>query len=95
MAKRTGQQPDAVWERINLSIMRGGGITPEDLLQDAWHGSPALPFPRFQMQFMGSGQGAQSFGAGMYFAQVRSIAEGYRVSESLRKGLEAVWGFGA
>jgi hypothetical protein len=43
----------------------------------AWHGSPHR-FDRFDMTRIGSGEGAQSFGHGLYFAEKRGIGRRYR-----------------
>lgn len=45
--------------------------------QSAWHGSPHQ-FERFDLGAIGSGEGAQVHGWGLYFAQDRKISEGYR-----------------
>lgn len=42
----------------------------------AWHGSPHK-FYRFLTEFMGSGEGAQAFGWGLYFTDLESIAREY------------------
>lgn len=42
-----------------------------------WHGSPH-DFDKFLTQFMGTGEGAQAFGWGLYFAEDRAVAENYR-----------------
>lgn len=47
------------------------------LAQSAYHGTPSL-FDKFSLQFMGTGEGAQAYGWGLYFAGNRKIAEGYR-----------------
>jgi len=43
----------------------------------AYHGSPAI-FENFNPEFIGSGEGAQAFGHGLYFAENPKIAENYR-----------------
>lgn len=43
----------------------------------AYHGTPHL-FDRFDMSKLGTGEGAQAYGHGLYFAQDPSIAESYR-----------------
>ena len=43
----------------------------------AYHGTPHL-FDRFDMSKIGTGEGAQSYGHGLYLAQDPSIAESYR-----------------
>ena len=42
----------------------------------AFHGSPHR-FDRFSTEFMGSGEGAQAFGWGLYFTDLESIARNY------------------
>lgn len=43
---------------------------------DAWHGSPHL-FDKFTTEKIGTGEGAQAFGWGLYFTDVESIARNY------------------
>lgn len=43
----------------------------------AYHGSPH-DFDRFSMDKIGSGEGAQAFGHGLYFADEEAVARGYR-----------------
>lgn len=45
--------------------------------QPAYHGSPHL-FERFSLDKIGTGEGAQAFGWGMYFAGRKEVAEYYR-----------------
>jgi hypothetical protein len=45
--------------------------------QFAYHGSPNL-FDKFTLNHIGSGEGAQVYGWGLYFAGERSVAEYYR-----------------
>lgn len=47
----------------------------------AWHGSPH-DFDEFKLQYIGSGEGAQAYGWGMYFAGKKDIAEYYKKSVS-------------
>jgi hypothetical protein len=61
------------------------GVTLE---QSAFHGTP-YRFDRFSLEAIGSGEGAQAYGWGLYFAQSESIAQfyrdaGIRISPSLR-----------
>lgn len=59
------------------------GLAPEPdpnqqtLFQPAYHGSPHR-FERFDLHAIGSGEGAQVYGWGLYFAQRRGVAESYR-----------------
>lgn len=46
-------------------------------LQSAWHGSGAL-FDEFDLSFLGTGEGAQAHGYGVYTSEQRRTAEGYR-----------------
>lgn len=50
------------------------------LNQRAWHGSPHRGIEKtgFKLNRMGTGEGAQAFGWGMYFAGRREVADGYR-----------------
>lgn len=43
---------------------------------DAWHGSP-YEFDKFTTEKIGTGEGAQAFGWGLYFTDLESIARGY------------------
>jgi hypothetical protein len=49
---------------------RAGGIR-------AYHGSPH-DFDRFSMEKIGTGEGAQAYGHGLYFAEAEGVARGYR-----------------
>ena len=52
--------------------------------QKAWHGSP-YSFDRFDLGKIGTGEGFQAHGWGLYFAKDRKIAENYRDVIRLRK----------
>jgi len=43
----------------------------------AYHGSPHT-FERFDMSKIGTGEGAQAYGRGLYFAEAEDVARGYR-----------------
>ncbi len=45
-------------------------------VDDIYHGSP-YSFDKFTTSKMGTGEGAQAFGWGLYFTDVKGIAEGY------------------
>jgi len=49
----------------------------------AYHGSPHS-FDRFDMSKIGTGEGAQAYGHGLYFAENEGVAQGYR--DALTKG---------
>jgi len=52
-----------------------GSLIPEWMT--AYHGTPHV-FDKFSLDAMGSGEGAQAYGWGMYFAGRKNIAEWYR-----------------
>ena len=55
--------------------------------QSAWHGSPHV-FDKFDLGAIGTGEGAQVHGWGLYFAQDKKIAEGYR--DRLLQSLQSI-----
>lgn len=65
-------RPDASMEE---TLNQGGGI--RQLLQEAWHGSP-YDFDSFDLGAIGTGEGAQVHGWGLYFAKDKKVAEGYQ-----------------
>lgn len=56
---------------------RNGRPERNVLYQSAYHGSP-YRFDRFSLAAIGTGEGAQAYGWGLYFAQKRDVAEYYR-----------------
>jgi hypothetical protein len=50
---------------------------PEEFEQRVFHGSP-WRFDRFSLEAIGTGEGAQAFGWGLYFASRREVAQWYR-----------------
>lgn len=52
-----------------------GGVGPSGIR--AYHGSPH-DFDRFDMSKIGTGEGAQAYGHGLYFAENEGVARGYR-----------------
>lgn len=62
-------------------VVQNGGLSrpsPADaFFQRAFHGSPHQ-FDHFSTQTMGTGEGAQAFGWGLYFSSQREVAEYYR-----------------
>ena len=55
----------------------------EKFLQPAYHGSPHT-FDKFSTEKIGTGEGAQAYGWGLYFAENKGIADSYRKSLSPR-----------
>lgn len=89
MAERTGRPIGELWAAMKPQIVAAeAGLDAQGrrLDQPAWHGSPHI-FDRFSTAYLGTGEGAQAFGWGMYFAQKRGIAKFYRDKEvSKRRG---------
>jgi hypothetical protein len=56
---------------------------PRILNQSAFHGTPHR-FDRFSLEYINTGEGAQAFGWGLYFAGHKSVAEYYRETLSSR-----------
>jgi hypothetical protein len=57
------------------------------LYQSAFHGTRARDIPRFSLEKVGTGEGAQAYGWGLYFAQNRNVAEAYRRALSEPMGM--------
>ncbi|MCC6991769.1 MAG: 2'-5' RNA ligase family protein, partial [Acidobacteria bacterium] len=66
-----------------LFQMKDGSPLP--LYQPAWHGSPHV-FDEFSLHKIGTGEGAQAYGWGLYFAGNKAVAQYYR--EQLAGGLK-------
>ncbi|MDR3357693.1 MAG: hypothetical protein LBN96_02310 [Desulfovibrio sp.] len=66
--------------------------------QPAFHGSPKRGIESMSADFIGTGEGAQAFGWGLYFTESRGIGEGYRKSLSsgvaYRLGDDGVYTYG-
>lgn len=67
-------------DNVNLSI-----LNQPVLNQSAWHGSPHR-HTKFSLEHVGTGEGAQAYGWGLYFASLRDVAEWYRDNLSSRQG---------
>ncbi len=61
---------------IDESLERAAAINEPGM--EAWHGSPHSFTGQFKMDRLGSGEGAQAYGHGLYFAENKSIAKHYR-----------------
>src|ERR1700688_330515 len=53
------------------------GAEPKELFQAAYHGSP-YDFDAFDTGKIGTGEGAQVYGHGLYFAENEKVARGYQ-----------------
>lgn len=61
------------------SVENNGRYNPNDpnvLHQSVWHGSPH-EFDAFRLDKVGTGEGAKSFGFGLYFTETEEVAIGY------------------
>jgi hypothetical protein len=86
-AMAAGRAGERLAERVVPQIMDAGG-RPAQLLQDlgqgsirpmdVWHGSPHGPFPKFDSSKIGTGEGAQAYGHGLYTGEARGTGEEYR-----------------
>jgi hypothetical protein len=82
-AYRSAQEGD--WGNAGLNAM---GILPfiPMLGKTVWHGSPHT-FDKFDLSKIGTGEGAQSYGHGLYLAENPKVAEDYRRNLSVTKQL--------
>jgi hypothetical protein len=62
-------------EQMGMNVVRGFTEGPATIR--AFHGSPHR-FERFDMSRIGTGEGAQAYGHGLYFAGNEDVAKGYR-----------------
>lgn len=69
-----GLDTDNGYSVASSGNMPSGGST---FFQAAYHGSPHT-FDKFKMSAMGTGEGAQAFGHGLYFTDSEEIAKFYR-----------------
>jgi hypothetical protein len=58
---------------------------------DAYHGSP-YTFDKFDISKVGTGEGAQAYGHGIYFAESPGVARGYQMALSQKAGEETTIG---
>lgn len=87
-AMAAGRAGERFAERAVPRIMERGGMGAE-MLQgmgrgtvsplDVYHGSP-YKFDRFDASKIGSGEGAQVYGHGLYFAEAPEVAKGYQAT---------------
>ena len=70
-ADKTGESLETVRERLMASVRNSIAV---------WHGSPHRGIEKtgFKLNKIGSGEGAQAYGWGMYFASLRGVAEHYQ-----------------
>lgn len=86
MAKRAGISKAEMYSR--LQFKKAENVPNGVKFQiDAWHGSP-YEFAKFELSKIGTGEGAQAFGWGLYFTDLEGIARDYaeNLSDRVRKG---------
>ena len=83
-AKESGHtvltEADVVKLQQQLAQTEAETKTGQILFSTAWHGTPhrGIEQEGFKLHRIGTGEGAQSYGWGIYFAEERAVAEGYR-----------------
>ncbi len=76
----------AMLRKMREAVIEGGDIGGHGMaFMVAWHGSPH-DHDRFDSSRIGTGEGAQHFGYGLYFAGAREVAEHYK--NTLSKGID-------
>ncbi len=75
----TGQKPDS--DQNDLSSSRTepkSSLTPQTNVPDGASVIGEFPLGRFNLKYLGTGEGAQAYGYGLYFADDKALAEMYR-----------------
>ena len=77
-AARLAVKPEADAPKPKVAPnVRSVETPPEPTGVIAYHGSP-YSFDRFDISKVGTGEGAQAYGHGLYFAEAEPVAQGYR-----------------
>ena len=77
MAKRAGVTTEQMYQKLSFQKANEKDLPQGVKMQvDAWHGSP-YEFDKFTTEKMGTGEGRQAFGWGLYFTDLKGIAEAY------------------
>lgn len=88
MAARVGKTADELYRESGLTFEKV--TTAEgDFYQPAWHSSPHV-FEQFSTDKMGTGEGAQMFGWGLYFSQKKGLYDHLRKAVSKELVIEGV-----
>ena len=77
-AAKLGITPEAMFQRYPLRIQAQSVADGAVLDQPAYHGSPHRGIDAFSTDKIGTGEGAQAYGWGLYFASKKDVAEYYR-----------------
>ena len=70
-------------EQAYQTMMQAAGMAPVGMI--AWHGSPHK-FDKFSLDKIGTGEGAQAYGHGLYLAESPEVAANYRNPGGPRSG---------
>ncbi|MDR1515659.1 MAG: hypothetical protein LBS45_08190 [Synergistaceae bacterium] len=68
---------------VKIQLRREGETSPIELAQSAYHGTPHRGIEKMSLNAIGTGEGAQVYGWGIYSAQNRQVGEEYRRNVSL------------
>ena len=79
-AERRGldEDPFALYQKEAPKIQDGEGVASGSFNQSAFHGTPFHGIDKFSTDKIGTGEGSQAFGWGLYFAGKKEVAEHYR-----------------
>jgi len=72
-------------KKTDFAFSKGGDVEGDDGIT-AYHGSPHS-FDQFDIGKLGTGEGAQAYGHGLYFAANEKVAKSYRNGIALNKNL--------
>jgi hypothetical protein len=75
-------------EGVMMGTTAPGDVPPPGIV--AYHGSPHS-FDQFDTSKIGTGEGAQAYGHGLYFAEGEGVARSYRDALTAEKGLGHYW----
>ena len=89
-AHRAGMSTEELYRSLGLNIVKGD-ITGQSTIyaQPAYHGGAVRDITEFSTDFIGTGEGAQAYGWGLYCAEARETGEAYREKIGLRPALQA------
>ncbi|MDR1367242.1 MAG: hypothetical protein LBJ76_00800 [Candidatus Accumulibacter sp.] len=88
LATRTGMPVDELWTKYPLKVVAMlDAMSRAGFDQSAYHGSPHR-FSKFTLDHIGSGEGAQAYGWGLYFTDLREIGEFYRTKLTRNRQVE-------
>jgi hypothetical protein len=86
MADIISGRPTQAAEMLNIAADHDPRIAES---MEAWHGSPH-DFDRFDLSKIGTGEGAQAYGHGLYFAENERVARGYQRATSEKAFIDKV-----